>query len=81
MTSAPATPLRQRMIDDMTIRRFDSKSQHDYVRVVADFARFFGRSPDQTESEDFRRYQLQLAADGASPAKMNASQPCGSLSR
>ena len=40
MTSATTTPLRQRMIEDMTIRQFGSKTQHDYVRVVADFARF-----------------------------------------
>lgn len=73
MTSAPTTPLRQRMIEDMTIRQFGSKTQHDYVRVVADFARFLGRSPDQAEPEDLRRYQLRLAADGASPAKMNAA--------
>jgi len=73
MTSAPTTPLRQRMIEDMTIRQFGSKTQHDYVRVVADFARFLGRSPDQAEPEDLRRYQLRLAAEGASPAKMNAA--------
>ena len=73
MTSATTTPLRQRMIEDMTIRQFGSKTQHDYVRVVADFARFLGRSPDQAEPEDLRRYQLRLAAEGASPAKMNAA--------
>lgn len=73
MTSATTTPLRQRMIEDMTIRQFGSKTQHDYVRVVADFARFLGRSPDQAEPEDLRRYQLHLAAEGASPAKMNAA--------
>ena len=73
MTSAPMTPLRQRMIEDMTIRQFGPKTQHDYVRVVADFARFLGRSPDQAEPEDLRRYQLRLAAEGASPAKMNAA--------
>ena len=67
------SPLRQRMIEDMTIRQFGSKTQHDYVRVVADFARFLDRSPDQAEPEDLRRYQLRLAAEGASPAKMNAA--------
>jgi len=36
MSSAPMTPLRQRMIEDMTIRQFGDKTQHDYVRVVAD---------------------------------------------
>jgi site-specific recombinase XerD len=67
------TPLRQRMIEDMSIRQFGPKTQQDYVRVVADFARFLGRSPDRAEPEDLRRYQLHLAAAGASPAKMNAA--------
>jgi integrase/recombinase XerD len=73
MTSAPTTPLRQRMIEDMSIRQFGERTQHGYVSVVADFARFMGRSPDQAEPEDLRRYQLRLAAQGASPAKMNAA--------
>jgi site-specific recombinase XerD len=71
MTSAPVSPLRQRMIEDMGLRGFGAKTQNDYVRMVADFARFVGRSPDQAEPEDLRRYQLHLAAEGASPAKMN----------
>jgi integrase/recombinase XerD len=73
MTSAPTTPLRQRMIEDMSIRQFGERTQHSYVSVVADFARFLGRSPDRAEPEDLRRYQLHLAAEGASPAKMNAA--------
>jgi len=73
MSSAPTTPLRQRMIEDMTIRQFGEKTQRDYVRVVADFARLLGRSPDQATPEDLRRYQLHLASEGASPAKMNAA--------
>lgn len=73
MTPVRVSPLRQRMIEDMTIRQFGSKTQQDYVRVVADFAGFLGRSPDQAEPEDLRRYQLHLAAEGASSAKMNAA--------
>jgi site-specific recombinase XerD len=61
------------MIEDMSIRQFGPKTQQDYVRVVADFAGFLGRSPDQAEPEDLRRYQLHLASEGASPAKMNAA--------
>lgn len=73
MTGEPVSPLRQRMIEDMSIRQFGLKTQHDYVGVVRDFARFLGRSPDLAEPEDLRRYQLQLASFGASPAKMNAA--------
>ena len=73
MSSAPTTPLRQRMIEDMSIRQFGEKTQRDYVRVVADFARFLGRSPDQARPEDLRRYQLHLATQGVSPGQMNAA--------
>ena len=73
MTSVPTIPLRQRMIEDMSIRQFGAKTQNDYVRVVRDFARFLGRSPDLAEPEDLRRYQLHLASFGASPSKMNAA--------
>jgi len=73
MSSAPTTPLRQRMFEDMSIRQFGERTQQGYVAVVSDFARFLGRSPDQAEPEDLRRYQLHLAAQGASPGKMNAA--------
>jgi integrase/recombinase XerD len=72
MTPERVSPLRQRLVEDMTIRQFGPKTQHDYVRVVADFARFLGRSPDQAAPEDLRRYQLHLAAQGA------ALSPCRS---
>jgi len=73
MPIAPVSPLRQRLIDDMTIRQFGAKTQSLYVRVVRDFARFLGRSPDQAEPEDLRRYQLHLASHGASAGTMNAA--------
>jgi site-specific recombinase XerD len=59
------------MIDDMRLRQYGEKTEHDYVREVAAFAKFLGRSPDQAEPEDLRRYQLQLAAQGCTPGKMN----------
>ena len=40
------SPLRRRMIEDMTIRKLAPKTQHDYVQRVKDFAAFLGRSPD-----------------------------------
>jgi hypothetical protein len=65
MTDETMSPLRRRMIEDMTIRRFTSKTQHDYVQRVKSFAVFLGRSPDTASFEDVRRYQLHLAASGA----------------
>jgi integrase len=73
MSAVPVSPLRQRMIEDMSIRQFGEKTEKDYLRVVRDFAGFLGRSPDLAEPEDLRRYQLHLAAFGASPAKMGAA--------
>jgi hypothetical protein len=46
MTEQAISPLRRRMIEDMAIRNFAPKTQHDYVQRVKDFAAFLGRSPD-----------------------------------
>ena len=71
MTEAAVSPLRRRMIADMTIRQFGAKTQADYVRSVREFAIFISRSPDLAEPEDLRRYQLRMASTGASPGQMN----------
>src|SRR4051794_9391538 len=73
MSNEAVSPLRRRMIDDMTIRHFGAKTQADYIRTVRTFAAFLGQSPDQAEPEDLRRFRLHMAAQGASPAKMNAA--------
>ena len=71
MTVEPVSPLRRRMIDDMSIRQFSPSTQNNYVRAVRDFAAFLGRSPDLAGSEDLRRYRVHTASVGASPAQMN----------
>ena len=48
------TPLRQRMIDDMRMRKLSPKTQASYIRVVKRFAGFLGRSPDTASAEDLR---------------------------
>ena len=73
MTEEAMSPLRRRMIEDMTIRKFATKTQHDYVRRVKDFATFVGRSPDTASFEDVRRYQLHLAASGVGVPTLNQS--------
>ena len=60
MTEQAISPLRQRMIDDMTIRDIGQKTKDDYIRAVKNFTRFFGTSPDRASFEDLRRYQLHL---------------------
>jgi len=73
MTDQAMSPLRLRMIEDMTIRKFGAKTQHDYVQRVKDFASFLGRSPASASKEDVRRFQLHLASNGAGTPKMNAT--------
>ena len=65
MTDQAMSPLRRRMIEDMTIRKFAQKTQHDYVQRVKKFAAFLGRSPATAKLEDVRRYRLHLASSGA----------------
>ncbi len=71
MTNEAMSPLRRRMIEDMTIRNFGAKTQHDYIRSVKNLTMFLGRSPDTATSEDVRRFQLHLSSDGISAASMN----------
>jgi hypothetical protein len=65
MTDQAMSPLRRRMIEDMTIRKLAPKTQQGYIRAIKDFAAFLGRSPDTASFEDVRRFQLHLTANGA----------------
>ena len=71
MTDVAMSSLRRRMIENMTIRKFAPKTQHDYVQRVKDFAAFLGRSPDLASFEDVRRYQLHLASRGVGVPTIN----------
>jgi integrase/recombinase XerD len=71
MTDEAMSPLRRRMIEDMTIRKFAPKTQHDYVQRVKNFAAFLGRSPDTASFEDVRRYQLHLTTSGVGVPTVN----------
>src|SRR6202140_2940147 len=72
-TSQDISPLRQRMIDDMRMRKLAPKTQAGYVRVVRQFTAFLGRPPDTAAVEDLRRYQLHLVDHGVSPVSLNAA--------
>src|SRR6201985_500439 len=73
MTDEAMSPLRRRMIEDMTIRKLAPKTQQVYIRTIRDFAAFLGRSPDTASFEDLRRYQLHLATSGAGVPTINQS--------
>ena len=67
------SPLRQRMIDDMTLRKLTPKTQAAYLRAVIKFTLFFSRSPDLASAEDLRRFQLHLVKEDTSATTINAT--------
>ena len=67
------TPLRQRMLDDMRMRKLRPKTQTDYIRAVRYFSAFVQRSPATATAEDLRRFQLHLVDRGISPVTLNAT--------
>lgn len=68
---AQMTPLRRRLIDDMTVRNLSPATQQSYVYAVAKFSRFFGLPPDQLGVEEVRAYQIHLAGQGMSWSHIN----------
>ena len=73
MTQEAVSPLRRRMIEDMTVRNFVEKTRNDYIRHVKTFTAFLGRSPDTATPEDLRRYQLHLTGTGVRPPTINGT--------
>lgn len=68
---ATMSPLRRRMIEDMTIRNLAPATRQSYVQAVAKFSRYFGKSPDRLGIEDVRAYQIHLASRGVAWASLN----------
>lgn len=68
---AKMTPLRRRMIDDMTVRNLSPATQQSYIWAVARFSWFFRRSPAELGMEEVRAYQLELIRRGLSSAHLN----------
>jgi integrase/recombinase XerD len=60
----PISPLRQRMIEDMTMRNLSPSTQETYIRAVAEFSTFHRRSPDKLGIEHVRDYHLHLVSRG-----------------
>ncbi len=68
---ATMSPLRRRMIEDMTIRNLSPATQQSYIHAVAKFSRYFGRSPDRLGLEDVRATQVHLASKGVACGSLN----------
>ena len=68
----PISPLRQRLIDDMNVRRFSRETQRNYIRDVGRFATFLRRSPDTATADDVRRFQIEQRDAGVPTPTMNS---------
>lgn len=68
---AELSPLRRRMIEDMTVRNLSPATQRSYLHAVAKFSRFFGRSPDRLGLEEVRAFQVHLVSTGISWPALN----------
>lgn len=72
-SSAAVSSLRERMVEDMRMRKLELKTRTAYIRAVTKLAAFLKRSPDSATVEDLRRFQLYLVDHGASPITINAT--------
>ena len=72
-TTRTGTALRQRMIDDMRMRKMAEHTQDGYIRAVRKLAAFLSRSPDTATIEDLRRFQLHLVDTGTGPVTINTT--------
>jgi integrase/recombinase XerD len=69
---SPISPLRQRLIEDMNMRRFSRATQRNYIRDVGRFATFLRRPPDTATADDVRRFQVEQRDAGLSAPTMNS---------
>ena len=72
-TTETISPLRQRFLDDMRMRKLSPKTQSGYIRTVSRFYGWLGRSPESATAEDLRLYQLHLVDHGISPISLNVT--------
>jgi len=68
---AQMSPLRRRMIEDMSVRNMSPATQQSYVKAVAKFSRYFGKSPARLGLEDVRAFQVHLVSKGISWSGLN----------
>ncbi len=73
LSPTTAGTLRERFVEDMTVRGFTDKTRHDYIRTVAGLAAFLERSPSTATAEDIRRFQIHQSARGMNAPAMNSA--------
>src|SRR5215467_8873887 len=65
------SPLRRRMIEDMTVRNLSPTTRKSYIHNVKKFSLYFGQSPDRLGLEEVRAYQVHLVSQGIAWATLN----------
>ncbi len=73
MTQGAMHPLRLRMVEDMTIRNLDERTQRGYLRSVRACCQFCGRRPEKLTYDDVRQFQLELTQRGLAPGSVNSA--------
>ena len=76
---AEISPLRRRMIEDMTVRNLSPATQQSYLSAVSKFSRYFGRSPDRLGLEDVHVFQVHLVATGGFVASAEPDRLCAAV--
>ena len=69
--TSQVSPLRRRMIEDMTVRNLSPATQRSYIHAVKKFSRYFNRSPDRLGLEDVHAFQVHLVSKGISWPALN----------
>ena len=73
ISTPTVSPLRQRMLEDMRMRKFEPKTQSSNLRAVRNLAAFLKTLPDTASAEDLRRFQMHMVEQGTSPITLNAT--------
>src|SRR3954452_4885758 len=68
------SPLRARMIEDMTLAGLAAGTQKSYIQAVYQLAAHYRRSPEQLSEEEVRAYLLGLRQNGAARGTFKISQ-------
>jgi integrase/recombinase XerD len=69
--STPTTPLRTRMIADMSGRNLGPASQSSHLRACKRFAAWLGRSPETATPDDVKYFQQHVIESGVSICTRN----------